>query len=130
VFLSGVAGPVTGLATVFRAENNQLVTGTNPIRPGDTLVIYLTGMGLTSPLVTAGFPAPTSPLAWASIGPTITLGGSQLQIQYAGLAPGEIGVYQINAVVPGSVTQGMSVPLVISQGSTGATTLNERVVAN
>ncbi len=130
VFLSGVAGPITGLATVLRAANYQLVTPTNPIRPGDTLVIYLTGMGLTSPLVTAGLPAPTSPLAWASIGPTITLGGSQLQIQYAGLAPGEIGVYQINAVVPSSVTQGMSVPLVISQGSTGATTLNERVVAN
>lgn len=127
VFLSGVAGPLTGLATIVRAANNQLVTPTNPIRPGDTLVIYLTGMGLTSPVVKAGLPAPTSPLAWANIGATVTLGGSQLTIQYAGLVPGEIGVYQINAVVPSSVTQGMSEPLVITQ-SGASTTLNVRVV--
>ncbi len=129
VFLSGTAGPITGLTTVFRAANNQIVTPTNPIRPGDTLVIYLTGMGLTSPSVTAGMPAPMSPLAWASAATTVSLGGSQLSLQYAGMAPGEVGVYQINAVVPGSVTQGMSMPLVISQGAT-STTLDERVVAN
>ncbi len=67
VFMSGSAGPVTGLATVIRAANNQIVTPTNPIRPGDTLVIYLTGMGLTTPAVTAGYAAPASPLAVASI---------------------------------------------------------------
>ncbi len=132
VFMSGSAGPVTGLATVLRAVNNQVVTPTNPIRPGDTLVIYLTGMGLTAPTVTAGVPAPTSPLAWANIGTTVSLGGTQLTVQYAGLAPGEVGVYQINALVPGSVTQGLSQPLVISQGGTSgaSTTLAERVVAN
>jgi uncharacterized protein (TIGR03437 family) len=131
VFMSGSAGPVTGLATVIRAANNQLVTPTNPIRPEDTLVIYLTGMGLTSPSVIPGVPAPLTPLALASEVPTVTLGGSSLDIQYAGLAPDEIGVYQINAVVPGGVAQGLSEPLVISQGSAlGAnTTLNVRVVA-
>jgi uncharacterized protein (TIGR03437 family) len=127
VFLSGTAGPLTGLATIVRATNNQLVTPTNPIRPGDTLVIYLTGMGVTSPAVVAGRPAPSSPLAWASIGATVTLGGSGLTIEYAGLVPGEVGVYQINAVVPNSVTQGLSQPLVISQ-SGASTTLNVRVV--
>jgi uncharacterized protein (TIGR03437 family) len=132
VFMSGAAGPVTGLATVVRAANNQIVTPTNPIRPGDTLVIYLTGMGLTSPAVTAGLTAPTTPLAFASAVPTVTLGGSQLTVQYAGLAPDEIGVYQINVLVPGSVTQGLSEPLVINQGSASgaSTTLSERVVAN
>ena len=50
-----------------------------------------------------------------------------LTVLYAGLVPGEVGVYQINAVVPGGVPQGMSVPLVISQ-SGSSTTLNLRVV--
>jgi uncharacterized protein (TIGR03437 family) len=132
VFMSGSAGPVTGLATVVRAANNQLVTPTNPIRQGDTLVIYLTGMGLTSPSVAAGVPAPLSPLASASDVPKVSLGGTSLDILYAGLAPDEIGVYQINVVVPSGVTQGLNEPLVISQGSgLGAnTTLNVRVVAN
>jgi len=127
VFLSGTAGPLTGLATIVRAANNQLVTPTNPIRPGDTLVIYLTGLGLTSPVVVAGQPSPTSPLAWATLGTNVTLGGSALTIQYAGRVPGEVGVDQINAVVPSSVTPGMSVPLVIGQSNSN-TTLNVRVV--
>jgi len=132
VFLSGSAGPITGLATIVRAVNNQIVTPTNPIRPNDTLVIYLTGMGLTSPAITPGTPAPSTPLAYASTQPQVTLGGAQLKVDYAGLAPGEIGVYQINVEVPGGVTQGLSQPLVISQGNVaGASiTLNERVVGN
>jgi uncharacterized protein (TIGR03437 family) len=128
VFLSGTAGPETGLATVVRADNNQLITPTNPIHPGDTLVIYLTGMGATLPAVTAGLPAPSNPLASAAIAPTVTLGGQNLNVLYAGLVPGEVGVYQINATVPSlGVPQGLSIPLTISQGSS-STTLNERVV--
>jgi uncharacterized protein (TIGR03437 family) len=129
VFMSGTAGPLTGLPTIVRAANNQLVTPTNPIYKDDTLVIYLNGMGLTSPQVTAGSPAPSSPLASAVIAPSVTLGGSNLSVSYAGLVPGEVGVYQINATVPFGVPQGLSVPLVINQG--GATsTVNVRVVGN
>jgi uncharacterized protein (TIGR03437 family) len=129
VFLSGVAGDWSGLATVIRAKNNQLVTPTNPIRINDTLVIWLTGMGLTTPTVDAGQPAPTDPLAQASSQPTVTLGGYKLMIDYAGMAPGEAGVYQINVEVPFGVPLGDDQPLVITQG-TGKTTLNFRVVTN
>jgi uncharacterized protein (TIGR03437 family) len=59
--------------------------------------------------------------------PVVTLGGVALTIGYAGLAPGEVGVYQINAGVPRSVAPGMSVPLTITQ-SGGATSMNVRVV--
>ena len=48
-------------------------------------------------------------------------------MSYAGLVPGEAGVYQINAAVPSFVPTGMSVLLVISQGS-GSTTVYLRVV--
>jgi uncharacterized protein (TIGR03437 family) len=127
VFTSGTAGPETGLATIVRADNNQLVTPTNPIHPNDVVVIYLTGMGATAPSVADGMPAPSAPLANTIVNPSVTLGGMDLGVFYAGLVPGEVGVYQINAVVPGGVPQGMSVPLVISQ-SGSSTTLNLRVV--
>jgi uncharacterized protein (TIGR03437 family) len=91
------------------------------------MTIYLTGMGATTPQVDAGLPAPTSPLAQASIQPTVTLGGASLNVSYAGLAPGEVGVYQINASVPNGVPQGLTVPLVISQGG-GMTEIDVRVV--
>ena len=127
VFQTGTAGPLTGLATVVRADNNQLITPTNPIHPKDTVIIYLTGMGSTLPAVDAGMPAPSSPLASAAITPSVTLGGSAMTVLYAGLVPGEVGVYQINATAPDTLTQGLSIPLVITQGG-AATSLNVRVV--
>jgi uncharacterized protein (TIGR03437 family) len=127
IFLSGVAGPQTGLATIVRNDNNQLVTPTNPIHAQDSITIYLTGMGQTSPAGQAGQPAPANPLAAAVIQPQVTLNGSALAVSFAGLVPGEVGVYQIDAVVPLKVSGGLSVPLVISQGG-ATTTLNVRVV--
>jgi uncharacterized protein (TIGR03437 family) len=127
IFRSGSAGPETGLATVVRADNNQLITPTNPIHPNDTVVIYATGLGRTNPAVDSGQPAPSSPLPYAIIPATVTLGGVNLNVLYAGLVPGEVGVYQINASVPGGVPQGMEVPLVVNQGGS-STTLNVRVV--
>jgi uncharacterized protein (TIGR03437 family) len=116
VFLSGAAGPVTNLPTIVRAENNQLATDSNPVHHGDTLVIYLTGMGGVTPVVANGMPAPANPLATALVTPTVQLGGVSLPVYYAGLAPGQVGVYQINVSVPGGVPQGLSVPLNITQG--------------
>jgi uncharacterized protein (TIGR03437 family) len=127
VFLSGSAGPMSGLATIVRADNNQLVTPTNPIHQKDTVVIYLTGMGATFPQVDAGLAAPMSPLSVVTNAPSVTLGGTALQVQWAGLVPGEVGVYQINAYVPFGTPQGNSIPMVISQGDS-STTLNVRVV--
>jgi len=127
VFMSGSAGPETGLATIFRDNNNQLVTPTNPIYWKDTITIYLTGMGQTSPSIPAGQPAPGNPLATAAIQPSVTLGGTGLPVTYAGLVPGGVGLYQINATVPSGLAGGLSVPLVISQGG-ASTTLHVRVV--
>ena len=81
----------------------------------------------TTPAVQTGQPAPNKPLAYAAAAPGVTLGGSALAVSYAGLVPGEVGVYQINATVPSGVPTGLSIPLVIGQGGP-ATTLSVRVV--
>jgi len=84
-------------------------------------------MGATTPAVDTGLPGPFNPLAWTTVQPTLTLGGHQMAVTYSGLAPGNVGVYQINATVPSGVPQGLSIPLVIAQGG-GATQLDVRVV--
>lgn len=127
VFQTGAAGPQTGLATIVRADNGELVTPTNPIHSGDTVVIYLTGLGATSPAVDDGMAAPSEPLASALVTPAVTLGGAPLSVSFAGLVPGSVGLYQINATVPLHPTEGLDIPLTISQGGS-STTLNVRVV--
>lgn len=128
VFMSGTAGPLTGLPTIIRANNdNQLVTASDPIHGNDTLVIYLTGLGVTNPPVATGNAAPISPLAYTVEQPVVMLGATPLSVFYSGLTPTLVGVYQINATVPKNVTEGLSVPLTISLGG-NTTTVNVRVV--
>jgi uncharacterized protein (TIGR03437 family) len=59
--------------------------------------------------------------------PNISLGGRALNVYWAGLVPGYVGLYQINATVPFGVPTGLDVPLVIDQGGS-STTLAVRVV--
>ena len=127
VFRNSTAGPETGIATVVRSSNGLVVTPSNPVHRGDLLTIYATGLGRTSPSVETGAPAPSEPLASALITPQITVGGMPVEVQFAGLAPGQVGVYQINVRVNDRVPLGLSVPLSISQG-TGSTSLPVRVV--
>jgi len=93
------------------------VTDSDPIHRNDVLVIFLTGLGVTSPAVPTGMPSPLNPLAIALTKPSVTIGGMQLPLSYYGLAPGEVGVYQINVKVPANVPTGLSMPLAISQGN-------------
>jgi uncharacterized protein (TIGR03437 family) len=114
---SGAAGPLTDIATIVRASNNELVTASNPVHPDDRLVIYLTGLGNTFPEIDAGAASPSDPLASAVIKPTVTLGGVSLAVEYAGLTPGSVGLYQINVRVPfKGMPTGFGIPLMISQG--------------
>jgi uncharacterized protein (TIGR03437 family) len=127
VFSAMLPGLDTPVATIFRNSNGQMVTGSNPVHTGDVLTIYATGLGQTSPAGQTGTPAPNHPLASALTAPVVTLGSATLQVLYAGLAPGEIGVYQINVQIPNSAPQGLSIPLKITQGSV-STSIPVRVI--
>jgi uncharacterized protein (TIGR03437 family) len=76
-----------------------LVTEQKPAVPGETLMMYLVGMGATNPPVEAGTFTPLQ-LVHAVTQPTVTIDGQPAQVQYAGLTPTAIGLYQINFVVP------------------------------
>jgi uncharacterized protein (TIGR03437 family) len=118
VFRATVGGDTP---SVFRAANNALVSEANPVQAGDELIIYATGLGRTSPAVVTGAAAPSDPLAAAMIQPDVALDGAPLVVDYAGLTPGGVGVYQINVRVPGRVNPGSSVPLTIQQGGSSTT---------
>ncbi len=123
IFHSGVSGDQMGLATVVRLRNNDLVTATNPIHPEEAISIYLTSMGATTPPVNAGYPAPFDPLAAVLPPPVVTLGSTTLAVTFAGLVPGQAGVYQINAYVPHGIADAAQAPLTILQGAASTTVL-------
>jgi uncharacterized protein (TIGR03437 family) len=127
VFRNGAAGPETRIPTIIRTRNNELVTVSNPLHREDVISIYLAGMGNTSPAVEAGVPVQMDPVPVPVILPTLRIGNADMEVLFAGLAPGQIGVYQINARVPSFAPLGFAVPLSISQGGQ-STTVDVRVV--
>ena len=123
------SGPnsTTMVPAVFREASSLPVNLVDPIHKGDHLIIYASGLGLTDPPVDAGSVSPSNPAAVVRIKPIVTLAGVTCPVTFAGLTPGQIGIYQINVNVPQGVTQGLSVPLTVSQG-TSASTVYVRVV--
>jgi uncharacterized protein (TIGR03437 family) len=115
------------MPAIVRADNNQLTTFSNPVHRGDVLTIYVTGLGRTAPEVPIGNAAPSDQLSNAVVQPVVTLGGVRAEVQFAGLTPDSVGLYQINIRVAGTVPAGDSVPLEITQGS-GSTAVTVRVV--
>jgi len=110
-----------GEATVLRTAGRSLVSVSNPVREGDELVIFATGLGRTTPEIRAGETAPSDPLSAAVVPAEVSLDGVALQVGYAGLTPGQVGVYEINVKVPRGIRAGEDVPLVIRQGGMSTT---------
>ena len=86
--------------------DGSILGSDKPAPPGSVIQVYSTGLGAVTPTVAAGTPAPSSPLS-ATVSPvTATIAGRAATVTFAGLAPGMIGVYQVNIIVPPSAPSG------------------------
>ncbi len=122
VFTLNQSGKGQGLVFVATATTQVLADGSNPARANDVVVIWCAGLGALDQTVVAGSAAPSSPPTMTVDTVTVTIGGVDAPVQFAGLAPGFAGLYQVNAVVPAGVTPGNDVPVVLSvSGQTSPT---------
>ncbi len=102
-----------GAGVAILDGQSRLITAENPARIGDTLQIYATGLGSVDAAVESGAALPGPSNVRAPV--TVTIGGVQARVDYQGLAPGFVGLYQVNAVVPSGVAEGDAVPVVLRQ---------------
>jgi uncharacterized protein (TIGR03437 family) len=102
---------------VIQDANGVLISSSNPASAGQVVVIYTTGLGAVDQSVALGAPAPGSPPANVTTPVQVTIGGQSGTVQFAGLTPGLVGLYQVNVVVPAGVTPGSAVPVVIVQNN-------------
>jgi uncharacterized protein (TIGR03437 family) len=81
--------------------NYALVDANHPAVPGETLIMYLAGLGATNPAVpTDGIAPSVEPLARPVDPVTVTVAGELAATPYAGLTPGAIGLAQIDFTIP------------------------------
>jgi uncharacterized protein (TIGR03437 family) len=99
-----------------------LFCGANPARPGDLLLLHLTGLGEVRTSVESGRAAPFVPDPVVS--PVeVWLGPMQLETRFAGLAPGRAGVYRVDVAIPTDLPDGIYA-LRVTAGGAGSRPAN------
>lgn len=114
-FVETSSGGLWGRAGIFTSEGRplilhaadwSLVDDEKPAERGEVLVMYATGLGVVDPPGKTGIPAPASPLSRTVRPWTVSVGGTPAELLFSGLAPGYIGLYQVNFRVPEGISPG------------------------
>lgn len=113
LFAANAAGSGPG---AILNQDNTINSETNAAAIDTIVVLYGTGEGQTDPAgvdgqpATSSFPKPLLPVS-------VTIGGLDAKVEYAGAAPYMVaGVIQINVRIPPGVTPGPAVPVVVKVG--------------
>lgn len=124
----GGQGAVLVAGTGLLAAPPAQFEGARPARIGESLEIFGTGLGPVVPTF-ALQPEHGAPVAQGveifttTQQPTVTIGGVNATVLFSGLAPGFVGLYQINVELDESIASGAAVPLQIVQGGAASNTV-------
>lgn len=90
------------------ADDGALTVNTadNPVRPGKSMIVYLTGQGALDNPVATGTAAGGSPLSIPVASYSVTVGGKPAIIDFLGMTPGQVALVQANIRIPADLTPG------------------------
>jgi uncharacterized protein (TIGR03437 family) len=103
-------------AIVVHNSDYTLATAARPLERDEFAFLYVSGLGAVANAPADGAGGPVSPPATAMADVQVTLGGLPCEVQFAGLAPGFAGVYQVNFRVPAGAGSGEQDLMVSANG--------------
>jgi uncharacterized protein (TIGR03437 family) len=109
-------GSVTIAGTGHTAAPVGAYPSARPAARGEVISIYCTGLGPVTNRPASGAPAPADPLAVVLNQPNVLFGDIPASSVFAVMAPGLVGMYQVNAEIPADAPTGDAVPLTITVG--------------
>jgi uncharacterized protein (TIGR03437 family) len=113
VNVSAIADVVVGSL----AQPSDVVPGGQPALPGARLIVYANGLGPVEPAAVTGDNSLNPPLLrTATQAPAVTVGGRPAVVEFSGLAPEFVGVYQLNVLLPQDLAPGNEVPIRLELG--------------
>lgn len=105
-----------GTGAIVKNADFSVVTPLNPVKPGDTIVIYSTGLGQTTPAGQTGTLLQPPAGGFNNTAPVVvTIGGQNAPVVYSIASPGFAGLYQTAVTVPN--LQPGTVKLILSEGT-------------
>ena len=111
--------------TAIVAAPSGCVSGAQarPANVGEFLSIYCTGLGAVTNPPATGTPAGSSPLSETLATTQVAIGGISVASAFSGLAPGFVGLYQVNVKVPQGSPTGDAIPVVLTVGGIPSNTV-------
>lgn len=94
---------------IFAAVKNSdfsAIDETNTVAPGEAIAVYVTGLGVGNPIVATGQLPLADPLSTTVAMPIATIGGLSAEVAASVMAPGLVGVQQLNIIVPAGAPSG------------------------
>jgi uncharacterized protein (TIGR03437 family) len=88
-----------GYAAALHADYS-LVSPSSPAQVGETISVFVTGLGDVFPGVSDGTAGSANPLSTTSNTIGVNIDGVAGNVAFSGLAPGFVGLYQINVTIP------------------------------
>lgn len=107
-------------AAALHAAGYQFITPSSPAAKGEKVLIYATGLGPVNSSPGTGNPASGTTSSRTTLTPSVTVGGVTAAVEFSGLAPGFVGLYQINIVIPDGAGSG-SLDLIVSVSGIAST---------
>lgn len=115
-------------------QDNSINSPSNPAPVGSTITLYGTGQGPVSPALQDGVAASAAPLSYTVAVPTVNpntclnsqpsmcvaIGSNFGNVGYSGLAPGYVGLWQVNVTIPQGTPSGSAVPVRVVIDSTSS----------
>ena len=112
----------------IRNQDGSINTASNPAAIGSVIQIFGTGEGQTNPPGSDGLLAATAPFPAPAANLTVSIGGANADLLYAGTAPQSVmGFLQVNARVPAGIAAGSAVPVVVTVGGIPSPTVTVAV---
>jgi uncharacterized protein (TIGR03437 family) len=110
IFTTNSEGNGPAVAQVYRGVPTAFIMGlTNAAQPGDTLVLYGTGLGAISGGDNVD---PGATPAGSNV--KVNIAGQAVPASYAGRSPGSPGIDQVNFTLPSNVATGCYVPVEVT----------------
>ncbi|MEO8368283.1 MAG: IPT/TIG domain-containing protein [Candidatus Solibacter sp.] len=128
IFTLNQTGSGPGYVTIANQNETPVqpigtFAGARPASPGEQIAIFCSGLGTVANPPASGVPSPSDPFAPTLAVPLVSIGGQPAQITFNALAPGLVGVYVLNALVPAGAQDGDAVPVMIKIGGRSSNTV-------
>ncbi len=111
IFASSGSG--NGAGAILHADYSA-VSSSHPAKAGEIVLVFATGLGRTNPPIVEG-QGGTAGLVEAPV--SVTIGGVTAFVNYAGIAPGFAGLYQINTTVPTNLQDAGNLAIYLTAGA-------------